>query len=477
MNRDSMICIEKRGSAMTRDRSHLGWAKWLLAMTLGLLAAFGPRPALPADPAGVRTEQPQLVHGGDLVVPLNKSQILRVDTPFKELLVGNAAVADVMALTDQSIYVLGKTMGTTNLTLYGPKKSLIAVIDLVVTFDVEGLKAKLYEIMPTEQVEVRGLSGAVALSGTVSNAVQLARAADLAERYAPGKVSNHLQVNGSQQVMLEVRFAEVERKLAKSLSLNTGVTFNDGAGRNPGRPSNVTAPVGTIFGALAGAAAFAPGRYWDINAIFNAEETKGAVKTLAEPTLMALSGETATFLAGGEYPYPVPQSDGTITIEYKQFGVGLAFTPTVLKDGLVNLIVAPEVSDLDFTNAVLVGAYKVPALTTRRAKTTVELRDGQSFAIAGMLQNNYSDSIKQVPWLGDVPVLGALFRSPSFNRKETELVIVVTPRLAKPAKAGAMALPTDKFVPPSDVELFLLGDTGSSARGGGMSGSYGHSIK
>ena len=411
-------------------------------------------------------------------MPINKSQILRVDQPFKELLVGNAEVADVMALTDQSIYVLGKGLGTTNLTLYGPKRNLIAIVDLVVSYDVDALKAKLFEIMPNEKFEVRGLSGAIALGGTVSNAGDLARAMDVAERYAPGKVSNHMQVAGSQQVMLEVKFAEVRRSLVKKLNLNSGFTFNDGPGRFAGRPSSVTAPaLAGVFGVLSGSAAMAPTRYLDINAFFAAEETKGTVKTLAEPTLMALSGETATFLAGGEYPYPVPQDGGTITIEYKQFGVGLAFTPTVLKDGLINLIVAPEVSALA-GNAIVVGGYPIQSLTTRRAKTTVELRDGQTFAIAGLLQNDFIDNIKQVPWIGDVPVLGALFRSPDFDRRETELVIMVTPRLAKPAKAGTLAAPTDTFVPPSDFELFILGQSGGTSKTRGeMTGSYGHAIK
>jgi pilus assembly protein CpaC len=332
--------------------------------------------------------------------------------------------------------------------------------------------------MPAEKVEVRGLQGAVALGGTVSNAALLARAVDLAERYAPGKVSNYIQVEGSQQVLLEVKFAEVERLLAKNLRLNNGARFNDAANAANFGTTNFSVATGVAgaAGGFVGTGAFAATRYLNIDLFMQALEDKGASRTLAEPTLIALSGETASFLAGGEYPYPVPQEGGTITIEYKQFGVGLSFTPTVLQDGMISMAVAPEVSSLDFTTTVTVAGISIPSLKTRRAKTTVELRDGQTFAIAGLLQNDFSDKITQIPWLGDVPVLGALFRSPSFNRRETELVIIVTPRLAKPAKAGTLAMPTDTFVAPSDFDLFLLGQTGGSA-GGGMTGSYGHSIK
>lgn len=469
--------VARAGAALLARRLGAG----LLLLAAGAappLAPWGAPEAL-AQGRGISVDPGEIKHGGELVVPLNKSQILRVDQPFKELLVGNAEIADVMALTDQSIYVLGKGLGTTNLTLYGPKRNLIAVVDLVVSYDVENLKAKLYELMPNEKVEVRGLGGSIALSGTMSSAAGVARAMDLAERYAPGKVSNHMQVGGSQQVMLEVKFAEVERRLAKNLRLNNGITFNDASTASNLGTTNfnvVTGSTSILTPGLVVGGAFAASRYLNIDLFFQAMEERGASRTLAEPTLIAISGETASFLAGGEYPYPVPQDNGTIAIDYKQFGVGLSFTPTVMQDGMISLAVAPEVSSLDFNTVVKVAGIEIPSLKTRRAKTTVELRDGQSFAIAGLLSNDFTDTISQIPWLGDVPVLGLLFRSPKFSRKETELVIMVTPRLAKPAKAGTLAAPTDKFVAPSDIELFFFGQTGNSA-GGGMTGSYGHSIK
>jgi pilus assembly protein CpaC len=195
------------------------------------------------------------------------------------------------------------------------------------------------------------------------------------------------------------------------------------------------------------------------DAMINALETQGIARSLAEPNLVALSGDTASFLAGGEYPIPVAGTLGQITVEYKKYGVGLAFTPTVLSQGLINLRIEPEVSEIDLNNSVSVAnGITVPALIVRRASTTIELRDGQSFAIGGLLQNNTKNQVEQLPWLGSVPVLGTLFSSKSYQKKETDLVIIVTPRLVHPARPGdVLKTPTDKTVPPSDVDFFLLG--------------------
>jgi pilus assembly protein CpaC len=465
--------------------------------------ALATAPILAAGSASAQ-QQPQIQlqefrHAGEFHVPLNKSQILRLDQPFTDLLVGNAEIADVLALTNRSIYVLGKKAGSTNLTIYGPGKQLVAVVDLVVGFDVEGLKAKLHEMMPGETVEVRAMNDAIALSGRISTAERLAQALAVAESFAPGKVNNFLSVIGSQQVMLQVRFAEVTRSTAKALSLGTEILFNDGGdgfliqtgsgiGGVPGIPDPfLSALVSLSTGDL------------DLNILFDALEDKGLVKTLAEPTLIALSGDTASFLAGGEFPVPVAQTNSTstvggvsvstpvITVEFKEFGVGLSFTPTVLGDGLINLAVKPEVSQIDTSpdRSVTANGFRIPALTTRRASTTVELRDGESFAIAGLLQNDFADQIRQFPWLGDLPILGTLFRSTEYQRQETELVIIVTPRLVKPARAGELAAPTDRFVAPTESDLFLMGRTedprsGTDAAGplgGGASGTYGHIIQ
>jgi pilus assembly protein CpaC len=363
-----------------------------------------------------------------------------------------------------------------------------------VTVDVEGLKTRLFELMPNEEIEVRAVGESVILSGRASSSVRLARALDVAERYAPDNVTNLMSVTGSQQVMLAVRFAEVQRRVVKELGLNTQVSGSDFA------VSVGDALLDGAFSATAiatGTATFGIGSV-TLDFLFDALEEKGVVKTLAEPNLIALSGDTASFLAGGEFPVPVSQEtsggQATITIEFKEFGVALAFTPTVLDDDLINVVVSPEVSRIDPTNAVTIQGFNVPGLTTRRATTTVELRDGQSFAIAGLIQSDFQDTVRQFPVLGDVPVLGALLRSSDFQNAQSELVIIVTPHLVQPAPAGSLATPVDNFVPPSDADIWLFGRTESPTSGmgtggtnaanalaiseaGGVQGSYGHIIK
>lgn len=449
------------------------------------------------------------MHAGEFVVPIDKSQVLQLDVPFLELLVGNAQIADVMALSDRTIYVLGRSQGSTSLTIYGRDKRLIAVVDLVVSHDIGGLKSQLHDIMPDERIEVRAINGSVTLSGSVSSADRIAGILAVAERFAPGKVTNLLTVDGSQQVMLKVRFVEVSRSVMKKLGLNFDLFSGDFSFTSGDTfLANPKALGGDGFFTLAGDAFGAGSLFGSAGSVslltmFEALETNGLAKTLAEPNLIALSGDTASFLAGGEFPIEVAQSGtsatgaAAITIEFKEFGVSLAFTPTVLAGGLINLVVNPEVSALDFS----VARNGVPGLTTRRAKTTVELRDGQAFAIAGLLQEDFQDAIRQVPVLGDIPVLGALLRSSQYQRKETELVIIVEPHLVKPAPAGSLATPADNFIPPSELDMWLYGRIESPSSGipqngtppagtpqagshllarsgaGGVVGRFGHIIK
>jgi pilus assembly protein CpaC len=476
---------------MKRIRIGCGLALMLL-MGIAFSPAFG---QVAVDMTGG-----DAVHAGEFVVPVNKSQILKVDQPFTELLVGNPKIADVLALTNRTIYVLGKDLGATNLTVYGPNRKLIAILDLVVSYDVAGLKAKLHEVLPEEPIEVRTVNGGVLLSGNISNETSLSEALAIAEKFAPQAVTNALTVQGSQQVLLQVKFAEVSRTLVKQLGIGhdllvTAGDFSFSVITSPALPIAGFAPFATsVLGINAGG--------FNLTTTFESLEQKGLVKTLAEPNLVALSGDTANFLAGGEFPVPVLQSGSSdaITVEYKEFGVGLAFTPTVIGKDLINLIVAPEVSRLDQQNSVTVNGTTVPGLATRRAKTTIELRDGQSFAIAGLLQDSYQDASSGLPWLGDVPILGLLFRSTGYQHNQTELVILVTPHLVKPASSPAeIALPTDRLALPSDADLFLFGrmegqgsgvtpaaGTNSAAapsgaalnRGqGGLSGQYGYILQ
>ena len=428
-------------------------------------------------------------HAGEFVVPLNKSQILRVDVPFADLLVGNPEIADVLALTDRSVYVLGKALGSTNLTIYGRNKDLLAVIDLVVNYDVEGLKQQLFQMMPDENIEVRAVNGSLALSGVVSGASTMAQAIAIAEQFAPDGVTNLMSVKGSQQVLLKVRFAEMSRQIGVELGLSNSIVSGDSFTFLSGflDPTAFANVIGDF--AIGGT---------DFQVALDAMEQKGLVKILAEPNLIALSGDTANFLAGGEFPVPIAQDSDTlnttITVEFKEFGVSLAFTPTVLDDGLINLIVSPEVSQIDLANAVEVSGFRIPGLVVRRATTTVELRDGQAFAIAGLLQSDFSDTVTQFPGLADIPVIGALLRSTEFQQSETELVIIIEPHLAKPAPASALIAPTDNFVPPSPTDLWFFGRTESTRSGGyqtnylgaetlgvqsagGIEGAYGHIVK
>jgi pilus assembly protein CpaC len=443
------------------------------------------------------------VRAGEFEVAINKSQVLKVDQPFNELLIGNPEIADVLALSNDSIYVLGKKLGTTNLTIYGAGKRLIAVVDLVVSYDVESLKAKLHDVLPGEAIEVRPVNGGILLSGKVTNPLAVSNAAAIAEQFAPQAVTNALSVQGSQQVMLQVKFAEVSRNVVRELGIGHDLAVAGDVGFNLITSSALPLAAGVPFGT--GVVSASPGNV-DLETTFQTLEQRGLVRTLAEPNLIALSGDTANFLAGGEFPIPIAQDDDTISIEFKEFGVGLSFTPTVIGNDLINLIVAPEVSQIDPTVSIQVDedGIEIPGLSTRRAKTTIELRDGQSFAIAGLLQENYQNAISGLPWLADIPILGLLFRSTGFQRNETELVILVTPRLVKPAASMAeLSAPTDRLVLPSDADLFLFarpeapesgGSAPPSAPGpgpqegpgagdvlsegqGGLSGTYGYIIE
>lgn len=427
------------------------------------------------------------VRGGSMSVALGKSRTVRLDRTYTELSVGNPDIADVVPITDRSVYVLGKKIGATNLTVYGPNKQVLAVVDIAVTNDLLGLKTQLHELLPGERIEVRAVNDSIVLTGEVTSAPAAQRAAAIAERFAPEHVLNQMSVRGSQQVMLQVRVSEVKRSLANRLGLKP--SFHVG---NPGKTSfafTTLDPVDTTRFGLTAATVGATGGFASLTALIDALEQNGLVKTLAEPNLVALSGDTANFLAGGEFPIPVAQTGGpgglpVITVAFKQFGVSLSFTPTVLEGDLINMVVAPEVSEIDRTNAVEVTGFSIPGISTRRATTTVELRDGQGFAIAGLLQNDITNTVRQLPGLGNVPILGALFRDTDFLRNETELVIIVIPHLVKPAPASALLAPTDSFVPATELDGFLYGRVESPESGlipgapsGGLSGSYGHIIR
>ena len=416
-----------------------------------------------------------------LTVPMNRAVVVESDVFFAEVSVANPAIADIATLSERSIYILGRAPGSTSMTLLSADGTLIANVDLQVVPDVAELRERLREILRGEQIEVRPANDGIVLSGTVSSGRVVDRAMELAERYAPGRVSNLMLVGGSQQVMLQVRFAEMNRTIRQELGISmTGTSVGNGGNVAAVNSGNIVEfPIGIIPPQGAAALGFV-GANFSFNILLEALESEGLVRTLAEPNLSALSGKTAYFLAGGEFPVPVRDDDGDITIEFKPFGIELEFTPTVVDSDIINLALSTTVSSID---AGIPGTGAVPGLRTREAATTVEMRDGESFAIAGLLQDDFRDTIGQVPWLGDLPILGVLFRSTSYQREQSELVVIVTAHLVQPVRGEALALPTDRVTIPSERELFLHGRLSGGPRAGSaaadvarqdFSGSYGY---
>lgn len=429
-----------------------------------------------------------------LNVPINRAVVVEAETPFAELSIANPGIADISTLSDRTIYVLGRAPGRTTLTLLGPEGNLIANVEVAVTPDVAEFKERLRQILPGEGIEVRTANDGIVLSGVVSSIARLDRALDLAERYAPGRVSNLMTVGGTQQVMLKVRFLEMNRAVSKGL--NGGVSITD-AGTSSGGSIGLGSGAlvnGTTIGAagstilnLDGEALGQFGIGFDVGGaavgvLLEALESRSLVRTLSEPNLVALSGQQASFLAGGEYPIPVTDDDGGVTVEYRPFGVQLTFTPRVVDRNVINIDMTAAVSSIDPNVSVTASGIDISAFRKRETSTVVEMRDGESFAIAGLLQDDFEDSNSQVPWLGDIPVLGALFRSTSYQRDQSELVVIITPHLVAPTRGEALALPTDRVRPPTESELFLLGRTVGASHGGAagevakqdFSGSYGY---
>jgi pilus assembly protein CpaC len=405
---------------------------------------------------------------------VGESKIIELKARVTKVELVDPAKADVMVLTPWKLYLTGKDPGATRLILRGKKNLVQSIIVIEVAPNVAQLKSKIHEMFPNENdIRVNAAQDSMTLSGSVSSQEILTQVMALASSYVPAekegksKVVNFLEVGGVQQVMLEVRVSEMSKTLIRRLGVNfnyvtqSGTNFGLSMLNNftklpenswPGNPLTVADKINYITRFM--------GNDTTWTFLIDALKEDGLVKVLAEPTLITLSGKPANFLAGGEYPIPVPQTTGggtTITIDYKQFGVGLKFTPTVLSSNRISMQVAPEVSELDFTNAVTIQGYIVPALTTRRVATTVELADGQSFAIAGLLRDGMREDAKKFPVLGEIPIIGALFKSSEYQRDETELVIIVTPHLVKPLDLAKQTLPTDAFIDPSDFDFYLMG--------------------
>lgn len=500
-------------------------------------------------------EQAPMVRAAEqeLVVPLYKSRVVRLDAPAARVSVGNPDVADILILRSTQLYVLGKDLGTTNVLLWDRGDRLIGSVAVEVTHDLDSLKAKLHELMPDEDIRIYATQRSLVLSGRVSSLVNMNAAVRVAEAYlaqvstsvssqqfeqqsasrredkAVGEVINLMQVGGGQQVMLAVKVAEMDRTELRRIDskfnaifkgssrwtvggVNGGATFPQAVLTDPtggladGRLSALTGGTPTPLGP--GITEFAPSDLfiedkglfatfisddWLFNMALDVAKDKGLARVLAEPTLTTLSGQEAQFLSGGEFPIPVPQGNNNgITVEFKEFGVGLKFVPVVLGAGHINLKTNVTVSELTDANNVVIRAdntlstFVVPALRKRSAGTTVELKDGQTIGIAGLINENLREAVQKFPGLGDLPVIGHLFRSQQFLKGETELVITVTPKLAKPIAPEDLRLPTDSFIEPSDRDFFLFGrmegkaaaaePAGTAGNEGGTEATFGHQV-
>ncbi len=467
-DRSTKVVAANKKNAATKGRQLLRCRPFLLPLLIAVLMAAGTF----LSASNVRAERVLEVSGAKrtatVTVYIGKSEDVRTDTSFVEIAVGDPEVADVNPLTDRALSILGKKSGTARVSVYAEGKKLIGVFDVEVRQDISMLASELTRRFPNAKLKVTAVNGRVLLSGTASDGPTVDKAVSIIKQFGMD-VINSVQVLQPQQVMLEVRFVEATRQASRELGMQWNVFGNNLIANSGNRLPTADLPVsstvvGTVAGVLSGTAPFGVlvGKMirggLEADVIINALEQKGLARSLAEPNLVALSGDTASFLAGGEFPVPVPGGLGQVSIEYKRYGVGLAFTPTVLSDGLINLKIEPEVSQLDTSRSVQVAGISVPPLIVRRASTTVELRDGQSFVIGGLLQSIGQNSLLQLPWVGDIPILGALFRSASYQKNETDLAIIVTPRLVRPTRPGdVVATPLDNSLPVNDVDLFLMG--------------------
>jgi pilus assembly protein CpaC len=440
------------------------------ALTLVLASALLLPAEAPAAPA------PTLVTAGSppIEIIVGKGVVVRLEHEADSVFVADPDVADVQAKSPKLIYLFGKSGGETTLFAVGGKDGKEQVVlnaTVRVKYDTARIQGAVHELAPRSAVSVSTVGDSLVIDGTVSDAAEGDDIRRIAGRYVldPKQLINRMRVDAPNQINLRVRFAEISRDLIKQLGFNWDATSQSGkflfglaAGPNPaniGLAREVSTDLKTTVNNLFGSARIGN---TDLNVLIDALDSEGLITVLAEPNLTAVSGEPASFLAGGEFPVPAGSTVNNgvqqVTVDWKKFGVSLSFVATIGAANRISLHVVPEVSELSNNGAVNIGGVQLPALTTRHADTTVELASGQSFAIAGLLQNNVTQSMQRYPWLGDVPILGQLFRSESFRRQESELVIIVTPYVVRPiATASRLQLPTDGYVTSSDADLAFTG--------------------
>lgn len=422
----------------------------VLSLTLVIPVFFGTVPSAKAQESVINVSASTTTK--TIKIAKGKPRTIHFSKDFYEIVVGDPEIANVTPLTDQSFYVLGHKLGTTGIALFDQNKQLVGSVDIEVTYDTAQLNATIQQNIPESDIRASSANGQVVLSGDAKDQVAADKAKKIAKQFNEGnEVIDSVKVTSSQQVELDVRFVEVNRQAI--IDLGAKYSANILQGMNGLAPTLTAAAMpaattGQIVGRLLG-----PGASVDVT--LSALEDKGLARRLAEPNLIARSGEKASFLAGGEFPIPVASSAGAVTIEFKKYGVGLEFSPTVLSDGLIALDIAPEVSAIDTTNSYKIGNIAVPGFIVRRASTSVDLRDGQSFMLAGLLQTFNDVDLERIPGIGKTPIIGSLFSSKKYQRRETELVIIVTPHLVRPIDPSKkVATPLDTTLPPSNADLF-----------------------
>ena len=448
--------------------------------------------------------------GAPLMVDVGKGQLVTLDHAATTVFVADPDVADVQVKSPSLIYLFGKKGGETTLFAVGENDQVLANLNVRVRYDTARVQEAIHQMVPHSAISVNSLDGSLVLEGTVYSAADGDDVRRVAERFVgdPKQLVNKMKVDTPNQINLRVRVAEVSRNVVKSFGLNWNALFQPGKiafgiaqGQDPGGSLSPAGPNFLTRAAVPGAAAAdtvnnllgsyrsGPHGTAAVDTLLDALDKNGLITVLAEPNLTAVSGEPASFLVGGEYPIPVSGSLGQIGLDFKKFGVSLSFVATIGANNRINIHVQPEVSELDPTAGVVIGGLQIPGLAVRRAETTLDIASGQSFAIGGLLQNNVKQAISKFPWLGDVPVLGQLFRSEAFQRNETELVIIVTPYVVRPiSTANRLLSPTDGLVTPSDAQYVLYGnqyrqqaprreaDTPISRTGGSLIGPVGFEL-
>ncbi len=435
--------------------AHRRGRAWFVTLAIAVVASVsGPGVGLARADQIVRVSQG---HNAIVKVAKGKTRTVRSDLSFAQIVVGDPDIANVNPLTNRSFYVLGSKLGTTQIALFDEYKQLVGTIDIEVTLDTDRLASTINEALPDNNIQVSSANGRVVLSGEAEDAVAAEKANDIAARFSGDEaVINSLDISSSQQVQLNVRFVEINRQTGHALGTKLGASYTFPSGSVSFNSSPQASGSGTPAASLVGS--LVSGGF-SADVAIQALEDRGVARLLAQPNLIARSGEKASFLAGGEFPIPVSGDNNSVTIEYKRYGVSLEFTPTVLKHGLISLDIAPEVSAIDRTASYQIGNISVPGFVVRRAHTSVDLKSGQSFMIAGLLQSSNDIDTQRLPGIRKIPVLGALLSSKAYQRHETDLVILVTPYLVKPVDPTVkLRTPADSTKPPSNVD-YLLGDT------------------